>query len=93
MRVKVFIIILSLLILSQCATFSTFQSFDPESKEFLSKVRYIISSDEEKIFRELPSSERKKFKEDLTREYRSLKRSEKQQIDKFIEDEINAPVA
>jgi len=32
---------------------------DPENAEFLSKVRYIITSKERKIFLELPDSEKK----------------------------------
>jgi hypothetical protein len=35
------------------------------------------------------SKERKKFKEGLKAEYRSLKRQEKQDIQKFIDDEID----
>lgn len=38
---------------------------EPESKEFYSKVRYIISEEEKKIFLELPSSEREKFIEEF----------------------------
>ena len=41
------------------------KKLDSESKEFLSKVRYIITSKEHKIFFELPPSERKKFIEEF----------------------------
>lgn len=38
---------------------------DPESKEFLLKVRYIITSEESKIFIKLPPSDRKEFREEF----------------------------
>lgn len=38
---------------------------EPESREFYSKVRYIISEAERKIFLELPPSEREKFIEEF----------------------------
>ncbi|MCP2604793.1 GWxTD domain-containing protein [Candidatus Aminicenantes bacterium AH-873-B07] len=60
-KILIFIIILSLLILSKCATFTPYQKLDSQSKEFLSIVRYIITSEEEKIFKELPPSERAEF--------------------------------
>jgi len=38
---------------------------DPVNAEFLSKVRYIITKKERKIFLELPDSEKEKFKEEF----------------------------
>jgi GWxTD domain-containing protein len=40
---------------------------DPESREFYSQVRYIISDEEKKIFLELPQSERENFIEEFWR--------------------------
>ncbi|MCP2519325.1 GWxTD domain-containing protein [Candidatus Aminicenantes bacterium AC-708-M15] len=68
MRYKIlifFTIFIVLFILNRCATFKTYEELDPKSKEFLSTVRYIITSEEEKIFKELPPSERPKFIEDF----------------------------
>jgi len=48
-------------VLASSATFDSHQALDPQSEEFLSQVRYIISSEEIKIFKELPPSERKNF--------------------------------
>jgi GWxTD domain-containing protein len=44
-----------------CASYPTPKSLDPESKEFLSKVRYLITKEERKSFLELPASERQDF--------------------------------
>jgi len=41
------------------------QKLDPEDKEFLSIVRYIITKEERKIFLELPESEKEEFKEEF----------------------------
>jgi len=64
-KILIFFTIVILLILNKCATFTPYQELDPQSKEFLSTVRYIITSAEEKIFKELPPSERAKFIEDF----------------------------
>jgi len=50
-----------ILLLVSCASNSVPKSFDPESQEFLSKVRYIISKDERNAFLHLPASERPGF--------------------------------
>lgn len=41
------------------------RNLKPEDAEWLSEVRYIITSEERKIFLELPESEREQFKEDF----------------------------
>lgn len=60
----VFIILfvsLSFLIMASCASRRLEKSLDPESREFLSKVRYLITRQERKIFLNLPPSEREAF--------------------------------
>jgi len=55
---------LSFLILLSCS--SRFKSkLSPESDEFLSKVRYIITPEERKIFKEIPEEERARFIEEF----------------------------
>ncbi|MFQ6082151.1 MAG: GWxTD domain-containing protein [Candidatus Aminicenantia bacterium] len=44
-----------------CRLYRLEQNLNPEEKEFLFKVRYIITKEERKIFLELPPSERKEF--------------------------------
>ena len=41
------------------------RELDPVNAEFLSKVRYIITGEERKIFLELPDSEKEKFREEF----------------------------
>ena len=41
------------------------KNLDPESREFISKVRYIITKKERKVFLNLPESERKAFIEEF----------------------------
>lgn len=55
------ILFLCLLILVSCASYKLEKNLDPESKEFFSKVRYIITKQERKIFLNLPPSERENF--------------------------------
>lgn len=52
---------LCFLIMASCASRQLEKSLDPESKEFLSKVRYLITRQERKIFLNLPPSEREAF--------------------------------
>lgn len=54
------ILFLFLFVLSFCSSMLK-KNLDPESREFLSKVRYIITKQEEKIFLHLPPSEREDF--------------------------------
>ena len=54
-----------LFLLVGCARYRLERNLDPESREFVSEVRYIITSQERKIFLKLPSSERKAFIEEF----------------------------
>lgn len=54
-----------LLWFSSCALNRLERNLKPEDAEWLSEVRYIITSEERKIFLELPESEREQFKEDF----------------------------
>jgi len=51
--------------LAGCATAHLQKQLDPESREFLSKVRYIITKDERAAFVRLPAEERKPFIEEF----------------------------
>jgi len=59
-----FFLIYSLLLVS-CASYTMQKNLDPESREFISKVRYIIAKKERKVFLNLPESERKAFMEEF----------------------------
>jgi GWxTD domain-containing protein len=50
---------------SSCALSKLEKNLKPDDAEFLSTVRYIITSEERKIFLELPESERERFKEEF----------------------------
>lgn len=54
-----------LLFVSSCRLYNLERKLEPEEQEWLSLVRYTITSEEKKIFLELPPSERKKFKEEF----------------------------
>lgn len=63
-----FLLVEALLLLSlapACRLYKLRQQLDPVNAEFLSKVGYIITKEEEKIFLELPDSEREAFKEEF----------------------------
>lgn len=51
--------------LSACARYRLEKSLDPESREFLSKARYIITSQERRTFLQIPPSEREYFIEEF----------------------------
>lgn len=51
--------------LAACATYRLEQSLDPDSRDFLSKVRYLITKQERKTFLNLPAYERKDFIEEF----------------------------
>jgi len=59
------IVLVSILVASSCAVFQEEKALDPESEEFLSKVRYIITSEERKSIRQLPVEEREAFIENF----------------------------
>lgn len=48
-------------LLAACATYQLEKRLDPVSKDFLSKVRYLIAKEERRIFVNLPESEQPKF--------------------------------
>jgi GWxTD domain-containing protein len=50
---------------SSCRLYNLERKLDPANAEFLSKVRYIITAKERKIFLELPDSEKEQFKEEF----------------------------
>ena len=52
-------------LLLSCRLYKLEQKLNPENAEFLSKVRYIITREERKIFLELPDSEKKNFIEEF----------------------------
>ncbi len=53
--------LLSLSFLSSCRLYNLERKLSPEYADFLSKVRYIITSQERKIFLELPDTEKQAF--------------------------------
>lgn len=50
---------------SSCRLYKLEQKLDPDNAEFLSRVRYIITAKERKIFLELPDAEKEDFKEEF----------------------------
>lgn len=60
----VFLLFLPLL-LSSCRLYKLARKLSPEYADFYSKVRYIITKEEEKIFLELPDSEKDQFIEEF----------------------------
>ncbi|MGB9893353.1 MAG: GWxTD domain-containing protein [Candidatus Saccharicenans sp.] len=62
--IKVFLLALCFSLIS-CLSSRLERKLKPEDANWLSEVRYIISSEERKIFLELPESEREKFKEEF----------------------------
>ena len=61
----IFFFCLSLLLLSSCRLYNLEKKLDPHNREWFSKVRYTITSGEKKLFLELPSAERERFKEEF----------------------------
>lgn len=62
-----FSFIIAVLLLPDCRLYKLERKLGPENAEFLSKVRYIITNEERKIFLELPDSEKKEFIEEFWR--------------------------
>lgn len=58
----ILIFFLPIIFSSSCRLYKLEKELDPVNKEFLSKVRYIITKKERKIFLELPNSDREEFK-------------------------------
>ncbi|MFB0565504.1 MAG: GWxTD domain-containing protein [Candidatus Aminicenantaceae bacterium] len=66
MKRSFFVILLSFFILlPACRLYKLERQLKPEYAEFLSKVRYIVTGDERKIFLETPDSEKDKFIEEF----------------------------
>jgi GWxTD domain-containing protein len=55
----------ALALASSCTTYRAVQSLDSESRDFLSKVRYIITKQERERFLAIPAEERKAFVEEF----------------------------
>jgi len=66
-KISILWLLFGLLFLS-CATYKLEKALDPESKDFLSKVRYIISKQERGNFLNIPPGERKAFIEEFWKE-------------------------
>ncbi len=65
-RVRIIWVLLPAVVLSGCATSSLEKlSLDPASQRFLDQIGYIITPQEEKIFREMPVQDRGEFIEDF----------------------------
>jgi GWxTD domain-containing protein len=63
--ISLLVFLLYSFLLVSCASYTMQKNLDPESREFISKVRYIISKKERKVFLNLPESERKAFIEEF----------------------------
>ena len=50
---------------SACGSYRLIRRMEPESREFISKVRYLITSEERRTFLNLPSAERPAFMEEF----------------------------
>lgn len=62
-----------------------------ENEKYYKNKRIKVKEEKEnmKDFEFRSTKERKKFKEGLKKEYRTLKRQEKQDVRRFIEDELD----
>jgi len=56
---------LALSVAAACRLYNLERRLDPANADFLSKVRYIISAEERRVFLELPASEKSAFIEDF----------------------------
>lgn len=65
--VSVFLISSALLVLSSCHYYNLERNLRPDHKEFLNKVRYIVTKEESRIFLDLPDSEKDAFIEEFWR--------------------------
>jgi len=57
--------LVAVLLITSCSSFQRKYNLSPEHEDFISKVRYIITKQERRIFLNLPSSERKAFIEEF----------------------------
>jgi len=60
-KTALLLLLLSGLWPASCASYKLERSLDPDSRDFLSKVRYVITKQERKSFLNLPLAERKPF--------------------------------
>ena len=60
-RIALALLLPALSLLAACATYQLEKRLDPANRDFLSKVRYLITKDERRTFVSLPESERPKF--------------------------------
>jgi GWxTD domain-containing protein len=60
-RLGIPVLLLPLLLALSCATARLIRSLDPDSREFLSKARYLITAEEHRAFLNIPPEERKAF--------------------------------
>ncbi len=61
-------LLLLYLVSSACYLYRLERKLDPENTEFLNRVRYIITSREERMFLQLPESERSEFRKKFWRD-------------------------
>lgn len=59
------ILLSAILLISSCQSYRLEKKLNPDEQEFLSKVRFIITKEERKVFLRLPESERKAFIEEF----------------------------
>ena len=62
---QISVVILSMMLLASCSSYNSQKKLNPDEQEFLSKVRFIITKQERKVFLRLPESERKAFVEEF----------------------------
>ncbi len=60
-RVRLAAALITLILTAACAAARLERGLDPDSREFLSQVRYLITPQERRTFRNLPASERPAF--------------------------------
>jgi GWxTD domain-containing protein len=63
--IRILIIFSCIILLALCKSFQLEKSLNPEEKEFLSQVRFIITKEEKNIYLRLPESDRKAFIEEF----------------------------
>jgi GWxTD domain-containing protein len=63
--IRILIIYSCIILLALCKSYQLEKTLNPEGKEFLSKVRFIITKEEKNIYLRLPESDRKAFVEEF----------------------------
>ncbi|MFQ6081907.1 MAG: GWxTD domain-containing protein [Candidatus Aminicenantia bacterium] len=72
-----------------CRLYQLEKKLEPKDQEFLSKVRFIITKEERKIFLELPASEREKFKKEFWKKRDPDPDTEENEFKKIYFERIN----